>query len=68
MKWLTSSQVAQAPPWIPKKVVEEPTNIPITTKTLKQALGVDSDDMTCQKKQVKRIVLIAPYYREAVTG
>lgn len=52
----------------PKEVAEKPTYIPVTLRTLTEALGADLGHTTSPRKQVKRAMSVAPYYREGLAG
>lgn len=52
------------PPPAPKEVVNKPAYIPVSSKTPKKAFEVDSSRAAISRKQVTKIVAIAPYYRK----
>lgn len=70
MKWLTWSQVAQPPPLPPatEEVAKKPTYITVTLKAWVEVLQADSGHTASLKVQVYKVVIVAPYEREAIVG
>lgn len=69
-EWLIWSEVIQAvfPPPTPNEVAEKLAYIPVTLKVPIETPKTNSGHVASSRIHVNRVVMIAPYYEEAVLG